>query len=69
MSWQKIETFPSEGSQSIFPCLILFSWSDVPHVAKRHFGKWLIAWDEYEVIDQLAITHWMPLPPPPEATP
>jgi hypothetical protein len=75
--WQPIETAPKDGT-SILACV---AGASVPVIAKwvvtpRH-GKWVAAdeddfdsmedWAEYVSAHDFPATHWMPLPPAPDA--
>ena len=56
--WQPIETAPKDGSRVML-------WID----GGSEFGFWNgRSWDDGDFVNDLgAATHWMPLPPPPEA--
>jgi hypothetical protein len=65
MNWQPIETAPKDGTRFLAPSIdgrtvTIGLWSD----------QWGGYWDDLTVghlNGQWHPTHWMPLPPPPEA--
>jgi hypothetical protein len=62
MEWQPIETAPKDGS---FVLVTSEKWFGDCDVAGWHFGMWRISADPESC--PIYPTHWMPLPPPPEA--
>jgi len=70
MSWQPIETAPRDGRT---PVLLFQPHPDAPD--EMHVGVWSKADREWLVVGDYfvegdeghPITHWMPLPEPPEA--
>lgn len=61
MGWQPIETAPKDGTD----ILVGFAHQDRPSVVVGWFDKWA-EYDSQNVLKGNP-THWMPLPPPPEA--
>ena len=76
MGWRPIESVPLDGTA----VLLWDKYEDVPMVARRISGSWSAdksfvgaegGWDGANVVDMIDeqfITHWMPLPAPPEDT-
>lgn len=66
MEWQPIETAPKDGTAILlWPC-----WSDeIVYAGKWYDGKvknaWVTQWGNQALPGK--ITHWMPLPEPPQA--
>lgn len=65
MNWQPIETAPKDGTQilgyTVWPALTAVRW------AQESFYYGRPGWeDEFSNVEWQP-THWMPLPPPPEA--
>lgn len=60
--WQPIESAPRDGT----PVLV---WDKIVGVLTVHWraSEWRHVWDSEPIPGPEAITHWMPLPPPPEA--
>ncbi len=78
MEWQPIETAPKDGTHILAHGT--YQWEDYVHNQKS--GSVVVAWYDAEgwgvscwvlvnsnpYQDRCQPTHWMPLPPPPEAT-
>lgn len=68
MSAKPIETAPKDGRQ----ILAVFPGKSAPirFVCIRwHEEKWLVAKNDYNIMNCSRATHWMPLPAPPDCAP
>lgn len=67
MAWQPIETAPRDGT----PILAYPVWSSSPvaEVVWRPMKRTTGRWESRGLAVHGTLTHWMPLPPPPEPRP
>lgn len=60
MEWQPIETAPKDGTE-ILGAWYYGGWSYQPMIWRNGWVK------KFDAMSLLNPSHWMPLPPPPEA--
>lgn len=61
--WQTMDTAPRDGTDVLGSC----DWEELYVVARWSDGRWTAQWDGSPIGPELEITHWQPLPAPPEA--
>ena len=69
MEWQPIETAPKDGTSILtYPHYCVTHWESEDCYPE---AGWVVAWEDCmeQYITNKIATHWMPLPPPPEAKP
>jgi hypothetical protein len=62
LPWQPISTAPMDGTV----ILASLPHSDIPYVIRFGLTGWIMCWDNYNLSEYDAPTHWMPIPKTPK---